>query len=238
MRWLPSGGTYQAESLPRLPDGSLPSASRINEAGLIVAANAAAVWSEATGWRLLPRPSGATTCKGGIAINDVGAIAGNCTIAGQDRAVYWPSTSGSPVVLPLPVDGGHPIVGGINDVGIIVGSVTITMRTNGSRNAIWRAIRWNPSGGSWTAELLPDLGKGSHAEAINDAGQIAGAVFGTNGSPLPVLWETSGTRRQLDTGGGGDKPTAWPSPPQDRWSLVPSTFQPRVGTPRVGGPER
>jgi uncharacterized membrane protein len=202
VRWLPSGGTYQAESLPRLPDGSLPLAYRINEAGLIVATNAA-VWSEATGWQMLPRPSGATTCKGDIAINDVGAIAGKCTIAGQDRAVYWPSASGSPVVLPLPVDGGHPVVGGINDIGMIVGSVAITMRTNGSRNALWRAIRWNPSGGSWTAELLPDLGKGGHAEAINDAGQIAGAVFGTDGSPLPVLWESSGARRQLDTGNRG-----------------------------------
>jgi uncharacterized membrane protein len=107
------------------------------------------------------------------------------------------------VVLPLPVGGGHPVVGSINDIGMIVGSVAITMRTNGSRNALWRAIRWNPSGGSWTAELLPDLGKGGHAEAINDAGQIAGAVFGTDGSPLPVLWESSGARRQLDTGNRG-----------------------------------
>jgi uncharacterized membrane protein len=203
VRWLPSGGTYRAESLPRLPDGSLALVYRINEAGLVVAANAAAVWSEATGWQMLPRPSGATTCKGDIAINDIGAIAGNCTIAGQDRAVYWPSASGSPVVLPLPVGGGHPLVGGINDIGMIVGSVAITMRTNGSRNALWHAIRWNPSGGSWTAELLPDLGKGGHAEAINDAGQIAGAVFGTNDSPLPVLWEASGARRQLDTGNRG-----------------------------------
>ena len=202
VRWLPSGGTYQAESLPRLPDGSLSLAYRINEAGLIVAANAAAVWSETTGWQMLPRPSGATTCRGG-AINDIGAIAGTCTIAGQDRAVYWPSGSGSPVVLPLPVNGGHPDVGAINDIGMIVGSVAITMRTNGSRNALWRAIRWNPSGGSWTAELLPDLGNGSHAEAINDAGQIAGAVFGTNGSPVPVLWDASGGRRQLDTGDRG-----------------------------------
>ena len=202
VRWLPSGGTYQAESLPRLPDGSLPLAYRINESGLIVAAHAAAVWSEATGWQMLPRPSGATICKG-AAINDVGAIAGTCTIAGLDRAVYWPSASGSPVVLPLPVDGGHPDVGAINDTGMIVGSVTITIKANGSRNALWRAIRWNPSGGSWTAELLPDLGNGSHAEAINDAGQIAGAVFGTNGNPVPVLWDASGGRRQLDTGDRG-----------------------------------
>jgi uncharacterized membrane protein len=202
VRWLPAGGTYQAEALPRLPDGSLPFAWRINEAGLVVAANAAAVWSETTGWQMLPRPSGATTCGGG-AINDVGAIVGTCTIAGESQAVYWPSASGAPVVLPLPANGGHPVAAAINDIGMIVGSVAITMRTNGSRNALWRAIRWNPSGGSWTAELLPDLGKGSHAEAINDAGQIAGAVFGTNGSPLPVLWETSGARRQLDTGDRG-----------------------------------
>ena len=41
VRWVPSGGSYQVEQLPRLPDGSLPFAYRINEAGSIVAKAAA-----------------------------------------------------------------------------------------------------------------------------------------------------------------------------------------------------
>jgi hypothetical protein len=63
-----------------------------------------------------------------------------------------------------------------------------------------RAIRWNPSGGSWTTGILPDLGKGGNAIAINDAGQIAGSLYGTNGLELPALWEASGALRQMDTG--------------------------------------
>jgi hypothetical protein len=53
----------------------------------VVGANSASVWSQATGWQILPRPGGATTGLGQITINNLGAIVGGCTIAGQRQAV-------------------------------------------------------------------------------------------------------------------------------------------------------
>ena len=195
--WVPSGGSYQAVPLPPLPDGSRAGASGINETGWVVGTNTASVWSQATGWQILPRPSGATTCLGQITINNLGAIVSGCTIAGQRQAVYWPSPGGAAVVLPLPAGGSAPTAWDINDAGAIVGSVLI-----GSRKAVRRAIRWVPSGETWVAETLPDLGYGGYAHAVNDAGQVAGAVYGTNGWDRPVLWEASGTLRQLEFEGG------------------------------------
>jgi uncharacterized membrane protein len=195
--WIPSSGSYQAVPLPPLPDGSDPGAWGINEAGWVVGANSASVWSQATGWQILPRPSGATSCLGQITINNLGAIVSGCTIAGKRRAVYWPSPTGPAMVLPLPDGGSEPTAWDINDAGVNVGAALI-----GTRKAVRRAIRWVPSGTTWMTETLPDFGYGGYAHAINDAGQIAGAVYGTNGWDRPVFWEASGTLRQLEFEGG------------------------------------
>jgi uncharacterized membrane protein len=196
--WVPSGGSYQAAPLPPLPDGSRAGAWGINEAGWVVGVNVASVWSPgATSWQLLQWPIGATSCLG-YGINDLGGVAGRCTIAGKGRGVYWASPTASPVLLPLPSGATDVFTFKINDAGVIVGW---TFVSSGKNRLVSRATRWIPSGGSYTTEILPDLGKGGSALAINDAGQIAGSVRGTNGFELPALWEASGALRQLDTGG-------------------------------------
>jgi uncharacterized membrane protein len=198
VRWVPLGGTYQAEPLPRLANGSLAGASGMNDAGTVAGSNVASVLSPgATSWQLLQWPIGATSCLGSLGINNLGAVAGRCTIAGKGRAAYWTSPTGSPVLLPLPSGATDVFVRAINDAGVIVGW---TFVSTGKNKVVRRATRWIPSGGSWTPEILPDLGKGGSALAINQAGQIAGSVPGTNGFELPALWEASGALRQLDTG--------------------------------------
>ena len=74
-----------------------------------------------------------------------------------------------------------------------------TFVSTGRNQLVIRATRWILSGGSWTVEILPDLGKGGSALAVNGAGQIAGSVKGTNGFELPALWEASGALRRLDS---------------------------------------
>ena len=197
VRWVPLGGTYQAEPLPRLPNGSLAGVSAINDVGTLAGSNVASVLSPgATSWQLLQWPIGATSCLGSR-INNLGAVAGKCTIAGKGRAAYWTSPTASPVLLPLPSGATDVFVRAINDAGVIVGW---TFVSTGKNKVVRRATRWIPSGGSWTPEILPDLGKGGSALAINQAGQIAGSIPGTNGWELAALWEASGALRQLDTG--------------------------------------
>ena len=83
----------------------------------MAATNTAAVWSESTGWQILARPAGATSCLGQISLNDANAIAGSCTIAGVQAAVYWPSPTASPVLLPLATGGSRASAWDINNAG-------------------------------------------------------------------------------------------------------------------------
>ncbi|HEY8256446.1 MAG TPA: hypothetical protein VIG08_02200 [Gemmatimonadales bacterium] len=192
VQWVPSGGSYQIQQLPRLPDGSLAGVWDINEAGSMVGANTASFWSASTGWQILPRPAGATSCLGEISLNDANAIVGSCTIAGQQKAVYWASPTASPVLLPVAVGGSRASAWDINNAGVIVGYTAI-----GTRKTVNRATRWMPSGGgSWTVEFLSDLGTGSTAEAINQAGQIVGSVDAHGNRP--AFWDANGMLRQLE----------------------------------------
>ena len=196
VRWVPSGGSYQVEELPRLPGGSRAGPWGVNDAGWVVGVNVASVLSPgATSWQLLQRPIGATSCFG-RAINNVVAVTGTCTMAGKVRGAYWASPTASPVLLPLPSGATEAYAHAINDAGVIVGW---TFVSTGRNQLVIRATRWISSGGSWTTEILPDLGKGGSALGVNGAGQIAGSVKGTNGFELPALWEASGALRRLDS---------------------------------------
>jgi uncharacterized membrane protein len=191
VRWTLSAGTYQVEALPRLPDGSRGGAAAINEVGSVAAFNTAAVWSESTGWQILARPAGATSCLGQISLNDANAIVGSCTIAGVQTAVYWASPTASPVLLPVATGGSRASAWDINNAGVIVGYTII-----GTRKTVMRPTRWTPSGGSWTVDFLADLGSGGVAYALNEAGQIAGRIDGrVNG---PAFWDANGVLRQLE----------------------------------------
>ena len=67
----------------------------------------------------------------------------------------------------------------------------------GTRKTVSRATRWTPSGSSWTVDFLADLGSGSTAYAINEAGQVAGRL-----DPLrPAFWNANGVLRQLEGAG-------------------------------------
>ncbi len=196
VRWVPSGGTYQVEALPRLPDGSLAGAMAINEAGSVAAMDVSAVWSESTGWQMLQLPSGATRCSGYPGINNLEAVVAKCTVAGQNRAALWASPTAAPILLPLPAGTSAVSVRDINDAGVIVGWTSISLGRNKFVN---RATQWAPSGGSWTVTFLPDLGSGSAAFAINNSGQVSGSAQAPpNGILRPVFWGTSGTLQLLE----------------------------------------
>jgi uncharacterized membrane protein len=206
VQWVPSGGAYQAQQLPRLPDGSMAGVWGVNAGGSIVGANTASFWSASTGWQILSRPSSATKCLGEISLNDLNAIVGSCTIAGEQKGVYWGSPTSAPVLLPVATGGTRASAWDINNAGVIVGYTSI-----GTHRAVDRATRWTPSGTSWTVEFLPDLGSGSVAYVINEAGQIAGRV---NAHGIrPAFWDANGMLRQLEGSGealGLSEPAAGP----------------------------
>ena len=109
--------------------------------------------------------------------------------------MYWASPTAAPTTLPLPAGGTDAYTWGINDAGVIVGFVSVAI---GKNKFVNRATRWVPSGGSWAVEFLPDLGEGSMALAINDAGQIAGSVYTWLRRTRPAFWDVNGMLRQLE----------------------------------------
>ena len=221
-RWVPLGGSYQAEALPPLADGSSAGAWAINEGGTVVGGNVAAVLKAgATAWQLLQRPSGATNCSG-RRITNLDAVAGRCTIAGRVRGVYWASPTAAPVLLPLPSGATDVYLWDMNDAGVIVGFAVVSI---GKNKFVNRATRWTLSGGGWTTEFLADKGLGSAAFAINDVGQVAGSLGAFPHGPRPAFWGASGSLRQLEGTG-------------EALGLSGSTVGPVVGGNANGGAAR
>ena len=183
VRWMPTAGGYVAELLPMLPNGSNPGAWSINELGWVGASEVAAIWVEETGWQLLALPGGATSCVG-TNVGDGGHVVSRCTIAGQNRAVFWASPTGSPEVLPLPGGATGATAWSITKTGIAVGYAL---------GAQYRAVRWTRSSTSWSVEFLPDLGYGSSAFRMNEAGHVAGSIYGNSGFAQPALWMPDGS---------------------------------------------
>ncbi len=101
-------------------------------------------------------------------------------------------------MLPLPPRGVRGFANGINTAGTIAGFVTAT-------DVSYRAVRWTRSGAGWTVQVLPDLGKGAGAQAINDDGDVAGSVYASpNGSVQPAYWDANGALHVLDPQRGGE----------------------------------
>jgi hypothetical protein len=194
-RWLPGAGSYAVDTLPPLPNGSEPGPWDINESGAITSANDAAIWTAATGWQMLTKPSGATTCVL-TSINDAGALIARCTIGGQFQGVFWASSGADPLLLPVPSGGGDVTPHRINGGGVIAGYVQVA--------GVSHPARWIPAGASWIAEILPDLGKGGAAFGLNDAGQLAGSVNVPSGTGYarPAYWEADGTLHLLQSKDG------------------------------------
>ncbi|MEO6056691.1 MAG: hypothetical protein ABIQ49_07625 [Gemmatimonadales bacterium] len=191
VRWTPGSGGYAVDQLPLLPDGTEPGAWDINDLGQVGGGNAAAVWTQATGWQLLIKPVGATLCVA-TQINNSGQMTARCTIGGQPRGAFWATVSADPVLLPLPTGATGTSPWGINASGTIAGYI--------QSGGVNRAARWVPAGATWTPEILGDLGSGGSAHGLNDAGQVIGAVNATSGGYVrPAYWEPSGALHLLES---------------------------------------
>jgi hypothetical protein len=189
VRWMPAAIGYVAEVLPSLPDGLEGAPMAINTAGVIAAGNAAALWTEGIGWRMLAWPSGATLCSGTF-VNDAGQAVARCVSGGLTRAVFWSSVNALPTVLPLPGGTTQSYPLGISGSGVIAG------HTAGTVN---KATIWRPGAAGWTTEVLADIGNGGRAQGVNDAGYVVGFVSETNGNGIPVFWNPAGRLNHLQS---------------------------------------
>ena len=187
--WIPSGTGYTLQVLPPAPDGYQPATQGgLNDAGEVIgwAQGIARLywWSAATGWLPMQVPAGATTCQVHAAINNLGAIAGRCSIAGKaSDGYYWQDHNATPVLLPRPSGTGDVYVWDMNDAGVVVGYMY------GSPT---RAVKWTPTGSGYTVSFLPDLGVKSAAYSIAQDGTVSGSVNRTTNNPRPALWLPAG----------------------------------------------
>ncbi|HEX5017885.1 MAG TPA: hypothetical protein VFX15_09920, partial [Actinomycetes bacterium] len=141
-------------------------------------------WSSATGWLPMQVPTGATRCQVNDAINNLGAIAARCSIAGNPSdGYYWQNRDATPILLPRPSGTGDVWVWDINDAGVIVGYLY---------GKSVRAVKWTPNGSGYTVSFLPDLGVKSAAYSIAQDGTVSGEVNRRTNSPRPALWSPTG----------------------------------------------
>jgi len=197
--WTPTGSGFVLQEIAPAPDGYRPITSSLNDAGEIVgwAQRAARLywWSSSTGWLPMQVPVGATACFASHAINNLGAIAAKCSIAGGPYdGYYWADHNAIPILLPRPAATGDVGVSGINDAGVIVG---------GSASPT-RAVMWTPTGSGYAVSFLPDLGIQSGASGIAEDGSVSGSVWKTASGPRPALWSPSGQLTMLGLNKNGD----------------------------------
>lgn len=116
-------------------------------------------------------------------INDNHEMVGTAGVGFSQRAVYWPSVSAAPVLLPCPT---APCVAqAINSNGVVSG-------TANSQAVVWRLV-----GGVWSIEALLYPGEGdpayqSAAYGLLDDGTVAGFYALAYGimypNDIPVRW--------------------------------------------------
>ena len=198
--WTPTGSGYALEEIAPAPDGYRPITSGLNDQGEIIGWGQGSArlywWSSSTGWLPMQVPAGATTCLVRSAINNLGVIAGMCSIAGQAYdGYYWQDHNATPVLLPRPSGAGDVWVRDMNDAGVIVGYLY------GSRTT---AVKWTPTGSGYAVSFLPDLGVKSAAYAIAQDGTVSGSVNRTVNTNRPALWSPSGQLILLGLNKNGD----------------------------------
>ncbi|HWS39289.1 MAG TPA: hypothetical protein VN408_41910 [Actinoplanes sp.] len=157
----------------------------------------------------LPAPAGGRA----LAINDAGVIAGES----DGTAVRWPSSTASPVSLPVPDDTKTSLVVGIDDDGTVIG------------HADWRTFVWRPDG--TRIELPPQTIDGSPATITmpNDIsnGRALVTAATTDQKSASFLWTlTTNTVERIT------EPTAQPGKPSSQAGA--STPQPGDSTLQAG----
>ena len=169
---LATSAQYLVQDLGTLPGDYASVAMGIDNVGDVVGwstgptGTRAFLFADASGMTALPGPAGrpVTTAR---AINDAGVVVGTASTGGSDigHAVAW--YAGAPRDLGTLSGGDYSEARGVNASGTIVG----TSHTAGGSLLGIHAFRYTDATGM--LDLTP-ASDDAHAEAINDAGQIAG----------------------------------------------------------------
>jgi probable HAF family extracellular repeat protein len=185
---------YTVQDLGTLPGDYSSTAMGINANGDVVGWSAgptgtrAFLYTNAAGMTALAGPAGrpVTTAR---AVNGIGTVVGNASTGGSDigHAVRW--QAGVPLDLGTLGTGDYSDARGVNATGVTVGS----SHTDGGGLLALHAFRYTNTLGM--ADLTP-TSDDAHAEAINDAGQIAGwrdgRAFRRTGTTFTDLGVASG----------------------------------------------
>lgn len=127
----------------------------------------------------------------GILVNDMnasGQVVGWTTQLGNVQA-YLNGPGGQQQILPLPPGYASAWAQGINDAGVVVGSVA-----TGSFPEFGRALAWIPDGqGGFTTQLLGELAGHTQSVAydVNNRGDIVGWSFPAGQGGGPTVWFNS-----------------------------------------------
>ena len=160
-------------------DTGLSEALSISNLGMIAghSANVASLWSPQTGIFNIPIPDSSRSVA--TEVNDQGQAVGMyVSTSGEERAFYWsPSTGLS--ILPMLEGYNHSCANGINAAGQVVG---ILADLQPDEPDVVEAFIWSALDG------FTLLGSG-YAQAINDAGVVAGYVTDQTGDSTAVVWD-------------------------------------------------
>jgi uncharacterized membrane protein len=195
--WLPATGVLTRLDEPLVGGLGMGQAFAINEADQIVGQLYRAGGVNAVVWQPdghgrwapqdLPLLAG-QTYGSAKAINDRGMIAGSSLAADfSSRAVVWQGPDH--VVSEVPTPTGSAYGNGLNDAGVVVGSMSSTGNIWDPKPA---AFKWKP-GDARATQLLGLGGESSAANDINDAGVIVGSAKRKNRTDLlAVRWVDEG----------------------------------------------
>lgn len=118
-------------------------------------------------------------------VNGEGVVAGYVGSYPDYHAVVW--SNGTTTALDTPENTVRSAASAINNLGQMVGSVTLRL-ASGERS---EAVLWGADGGYTLLGFL-DNGTFSQALDINDLGQVVGAASPAGGTYTAVLWEGNG----------------------------------------------
>jgi probable HAF family extracellular repeat protein len=183
--WLAAGGI---QHLGTTPDGTQCNPLAINNSRQVLGGcGAAYIWSESTGWQMIPETAGGWGSEGDI--NDLGQVAGY----GNEVPFRWSPVDGYQALELPPGASGRAY--GINNLGHVVGFFQMEAQPyppgpltgTTERPAIWT------DAGLVDLSPIPLPQGATWAQAVNDAGDIVGS-----GNPLTATMWTPHAGPQLE----------------------------------------